>query len=154
MRINMNTKFVAEWKLSNEQAIDMAKMDLQAIIKNEINSFVHPTVQQTSNNTALVRVLNTCFSKVEKDFNAERWVCFEDDIYFDKQAKGFWQFSQDKISISPSGMSEIKLLRKIYNTGQGNKNDWGVPTFNTLKKLTNLSKAPFRIVNGRFNINN
>ncbi|OCH16460.1 molecular chaperone DnaK [Aliivibrio sp. 1S165] len=150
----MNTKFVAEWKLSNEQAIDMAKMDLQTIIKNEINSFVHPTTQQTSNNSALVRALNSCFSKVEKDFNSERWVCFEDDIYFDKQAKGFWQFSQDKISISPSGMSEIKLLRKIYNTGQGNKNDWGVPTFNTLKRLTNLSKTPFRIVNGRYHINN
>ena len=88
------------------------------------------------------------------EFDAKRWVCFDGDIYFDKQAKGFWKFSQDKISISPSGMSEIKLLRKIYNTGQGNKNDWGVPTFNTLKKLTNLSKTPFRIVNGRYHINN
>ncbi|WP_023604342.1 molecular chaperone DnaK [Aliivibrio logei] len=151
----MNTKFVAEWKLSNEQAINMAKMDLQSIIKNEIYSFVQSTTPQTANSTALVRALNSCFSKVEKDFNAERWVCFEGDIYFDKEAKGFWMLSDKKIEAFNNGygfelnLSYDEAKKEINLILQDKFNEWDVPDSHVITKLMDLSNTPFKIVDGR-----
>ncbi|WP_297479769.1 molecular chaperone DnaK [uncultured Photobacterium sp.] len=157
----MNTKRIKEWKLSNVAAQQMGvdasfeKMveNLEDTIQKEIVAFVNGATT-LSNQTPLMNALNTCFSEVESEFNAARWVSFDGDIYFDKQAKGFWMLSEETIESFNEGESfcsgeSYDELLKIINGSLNDKfNKWDVPNLDTLKKLTNLSNAPFPIDEG------
>ncbi|MUL11057.1 molecular chaperone DnaK [Aliivibrio fischeri] len=163
----MNTKRITEWKLSNKTAqqigVDASfeKMvgNLEDTIQKEISAFVNG-ITTLCNQTPLMNALNTCFSEVESEFNAVRWVSFDGDIYFDKQAKGFWLLSEETIksfnqgSHFQSGESYDEVI-EIVNAILGDElNEWDVPDFDTLKKLTNLSNTPFPISStGRVNFN-
>ncbi|OCH34571.1 molecular chaperone DnaK [Aliivibrio fischeri] len=162
----MNTKRITEWKLSNKVAQQMGvdasfeKMvgNLEDTIQKEISAFVNGATT-LNNQTPLMNALNTCFSEVESEFNASRWICFDGDIYFDKQAKGFWMLSEETIKSFNqgksfcSGESYDDLLEIINDSLNDEFNEWDVPNLDTLKKLTNLSKAPFSTNKGRVSFN-
>ncbi|WP_023604341.1 molecular chaperone DnaK [Aliivibrio logei] len=163
----MNTKRITEWKLSNKAAQQMGvdasfeKMvkNLEDTIQKEISAFVNGAAT-LSNETPLMNALNTCFSEVESEFNAARWVSFDGDIYFDKQAKGFWMLSEETIksfnqgSHFQSGESYDEVIEIVNAILGDDLNEWDVPDFDTLKKLTNLSNTPFSISStGRVNFN-
>jgi hypothetical protein len=158
----MNTKRITEWKLSNVAAQQMgidASFEKMAdrLIQRDIDFF---TRQPNSANikSPLLNALNTCFIEVESEFNAARWVSFDGDIYFDKQAKGFWMLSEETIKSFNqgesfcSGESYDDLLEIINDSLSDEFNEWDVPSLDTLKKLTNLSNTPFSISStGRIN---
>lgn len=155
----MNTKRITEWTLSNAAA---EQMGVDASFEKMADTLIHRDIgfftrqSNSSNiNSPLLNVLNTCFSEVESEFNAARWVNFDGDIYFDKDAKGFWMISEKKIksfnkgSHFSSGQSYGEVVEIVNGVLQDEFNDWDIPNLTTLKKLTNLTSAPFSIDNGR-----
>ena len=128
----MDTKRITQWMLSKTDAqqigidasFDKMVMHLEEIIQKEIDAFVN-NVTDTNDDRPLVNALNSCFNEVESDFNSDRWVCFEDDIYFDKHAKGFWMLSEDKVrafnkdSTFSSGESYNDVIEIITAVGGG-----------------------------------
>ena len=161
----MDTKIVTQWTLSNQNAerigveasTEKMFMYLEETIQKEIDAFVN-NVTDTNDDRPLVNTLNSCFNEVESNFNSDRWVCFEDDIYFDKHAKGFWMLSEDKVrafnkdSTFSSGESYNDVIEIINCELHDEFNEWAVPVLSSLKKLTGLSNTPFTIINGRYHL--
>ena len=159
----MDTKRITQWMLSDKAAQKMGvdasfeKMvvHLEETIQKEIIAFVN-NVTVTGEDRPLVNALNDCFNEVENEFNSERWVNFEGDIYFDKQAKGFWMLCEDKVkafnkgSTFNSGQSYNDVVEIINSELEDAFNEWDVPILSSLKKLTNLSNPPFKVSSGRF----
>ncbi|MCE4935193.1 molecular chaperone DnaK [Aliivibrio fischeri] len=155
----MNTKRITEWKLSNKAAQQMgvdASFEKMAdrLIQRDIGFFTRQP-NSTNINSPLLNALNTCFSEVEREFNASRWISFDGDIYFDKQANGFWMLSEKTIRLFNKGEvleseeSYDKTKVEINSKLKDKFNTWDIPNIDTLKKLTNLSNTPFPIINGR-----
>lgn len=156
----MNTKRIKEWKLSNVAAQQMGVDDsfekmADALIERDLRFFINK-LNSTNINSPLLNALNTCFGEVESEFNSDRWVKFDGEIYFDKQAKGFWMLSEEKIKsfndgqFFPSGQSYYEVKEKVNLILQDKFNKWDIPEHYVLKKLTGLSHTPFRIQEGRF----
>nr|WP_306287970.1 hypothetical protein [Pseudoalteromonas sp. WY3] len=98
-----------------------------------------------------MKALNSCFSIVESEFKAARWISFEGDIYHDKDAKGFWMLCEDKIenfnknNWFSSGDLCADVIEIINSELEDAFNEWDVPDLSTLKCLTNLSNTPFTL---------
>lgn len=151
----MNTKRITEWTLSNAAAEQMgvdASFEKMAdtLIQRDIGFFTRQS-NSSNINSPLLNALNTCFSEVEGEFNAARWVNFDGDIYFDKDAKGFWMLSEKKIKSFNNGnhfnssQSYGEVVEIVNGVLQDEFNDWDIPNLTTLKKLTNLSNAPVAV---------
>ena len=159
----MNTKIITEWKLSNVAAQQMGvdasfeKM-ADALIERDLGFFINKS-NSTNINSPLLNALNTCFSEVESEFNSERWIKFDGEIYFDKQAKGFWMLSGEKISSFNNGegfLSDKKysyVKCEINSNLQDKFNEWDIPDYHILRELTDLSNTPFHHKKGRFHVN-
>lgn len=161
----MKTKRITEWKLSNTAAQQMGvdssfeKMVkiLEETVQKEIVAFVNGSVS-IDETAPLVKALNTCFTEIENDFNAKRWLGFEGDIFFDKQAKGFWLLSESKIKSFnkgrkfSSGQPYHEVIEVINSVIQDGFNEWDIPSIEIIKKLTNLTKTPFNTRNGRLSL--
>lgn len=159
----MDTKRITQWTLSSKDAqqigvdasFEKMVVHLEETIQKEIIAFVN-NVTVTGEDRPLVNALNDCFNEVENEFNSERWVNFEGDIYFDKQAKGFWMLCEDKVkafnkgSTFNSGQSYNDVVEIINSELEDAFNEWDVPILSSLKKLTNLSNPPFKVSSGRF----
>lgn len=157
----MDTKIISQWTLSNKEAqqkgldasFDNMVANLDETIQGEIAAFING--QTDNKNKPLLKALNSCFSIVESEFNAARWVSFESDIFFDKDAKGFWLLCEDKIKSFnknnrfSSGELYDDVIEIINSELEDAFNEWNVPDFSTLKCLTNLSNTPFKTANGR-----
>ena len=157
----MDTKIISQWTLSNKEAqqkgldasFDNMVANLDETIQGEIAAFING--QTNNKNKPLLKALNSCFSIVESEFNAVRWVSFEDDIFFDKKAKGFWLLCEDKIrnfnkkNYFFSGELYADVIEIINSELEDAFNEWDVPDFSTLKCLTKLSSTPFNTANGR-----
>lgn len=159
----MDTKRITQWMLSNKDAqqigvdasFEKMVMHLEETIQKEIIAFVN-NVTVTGEDRPLVNALNNCFNEVESEFNSDRWVNFGGDIYFDKQAKGFWMLCEAKVKAfnkgSPfnSGQSYSDVIEIINSELKDDFNEWDVPNLATLRLLTVLSNSPFKIDNSRF----
>ncbi|ASM54370.1 hypothetical protein PNIG_a2342 [Pseudoalteromonas nigrifaciens] len=162
----MDTKRITQWMLSNKDAqqigvdasFDKMVMHLEEMIQKEIIAFVN-NVTVTGEDRPLVNALNNCFNEVESEFNSDRWVNFGGDIYFDKQAKGFWMLCEAKVkafnkdSYFNSGQSYSDVIEIINSELKDDFNEWDVPNLATLRLLTKLLSAPFNINRGRFLLN-
>lgn len=148
----MDTKRITQWMLSNKDAqqigvdasFEKMVMHLEETIQKEIIAFVN-NVTVTGEDRPLVNALNNCFNEVESEFNSDRWVNFGGDIYFDKQAKGFWMLCEAKVKAfnkgSPfnSGQSYNDVIEIINSELKDDFNEWDVPNLATLRLLTVLS---------------
>ncbi|MCK8132216.1 hypothetical protein [Pseudoalteromonas sp. 2CM28B] len=158
----MDTKIISQWTLSNKEAqqrgldgsFDNMVANLDETIQAEIAAFINNG--QANKNKPLLNALNSCFSTVESEFKAARWISFEGDIFFDKDAKGFWMLCEDKIKNFnknngfTSGELCADVVEIINSELEDAFNEWGVPSLSILKCLTNLSNTPFKISNGRY----
>jgi len=153
----MDTKIISQWTLSNKEAqqrgldgsFDNMVANLDETIQAEIAAFING--QADNKDKPLLKALNSCFSIVESEFKAARWISFEGDIYHDKNAKGFWMLCEDKINnfnknnSFTSGELCADVVEIINSELEDAFNEWDVPDLSTLKYLTNLSSAPFTL---------
>lgn len=155
----MKTKRITEWKLSNTAAQQMGvdssfeKM-ADSLITRDIDYFINKE-NSSSISSPLLNILNACYLIVGSEFDAKRWVCFDGDIYFDKQAKGFWMLAENKIKLFnkdkpfSSGQPYDEVIEIVNSELNDEFNEWDIPNLVTLKKLTRLSNTPFSTGNGR-----
>ncbi|WP_350608149.1 hypothetical protein [Pseudoalteromonas sp. MER144-MNA-CIBAN-0113] len=153
----MDTKIISQWTLSKKEAqqrgldgsFDNMVANLDETIQAEIAAFING--QADNKDKPLLKALNSCFSIVESEFKAARWISFEGDIYHDKNAKGFWMLCEDKINnfnknnSFTSGELCADVVEIINSELEDAFNEWDVPDLSTLKYLTNLSSAPFTL---------
>ncbi|ATC82650.1 hypothetical protein [Pseudoalteromonas agarivorans] len=153
----MDTKIISQWTLSNKEAqqkglggsFDNMVANLDETIQAEIAAFINNG--QANKNKPLLNALNSCFSIVESEFKAARWISFEENIFFDKDAKGFWMLCEDKIKnfnkndFFTSGELYADVIEIINSELEDAFNEWDVPDLSILKYLTNLSNTPFTL---------
>ncbi|WP_289097239.1 hypothetical protein [uncultured Pseudoalteromonas sp.] len=157
----MDTKIISQWTLSNKEAqqkgldasFENMVANLDTTMQEEIAAFING---QANKNKPLLKALNSCYSIVESEFYANRWVSFEGDIFFDKDAKGFWILCEDTIKKFnkndkfSSGELYVDVIEIINSELEDAFNEWDVPSLSILNCLTNLSNTPFKISNGRY----
>lgn len=156
----MDTKIISQWTLSNKEAqqkgldasFENMVANLDTTMQEEIAAFING---QANKNKPLLNALNSCYSIVEGEFKAARWISFEGNIFFDKDAKGFWMLCEDTIknfnknAMFNSGELYADVIEIINSELEDPFNKWDVPSLTILKYLTRLSNTPFKTTEGR-----
>ncbi|OOF08151.1 molecular chaperone DnaK [Salinivibrio sp. PR5] len=126
---------------------DNQKENYDALLVDAIDCFLNN--QEATNSIA--SLLNTGFSKIESLLAAERWVCLDRNIFFDKKAKGFWMLSSElkELDIIESGTELSFVEEEIQKKINDPLNEWSIPNKEELLCLTRLTHVPFNTVNGR-----
>lgn len=178
----MQTKRVNQWRVS---AADMAAMGVENNLDKAAKKFIEEDIARFLINEpiapnahpdlhALQALLNRCFTKVEQDLGATRWVQLDGKLFYDKQANGVWPiFSntqdvkayrsmQEKIPMVVEREENAGFVYKKYDSGTSLENveqhinawmadpvnEWKVPRKMQLLRVTKLSKEGFSVVNG------
>ncbi|TMO21483.1 molecular chaperone DnaK [Pseudoalteromonas sp. S4741] len=149
----MDTKIISQWTLSNKEAqqkgLDSSfgnmVANLDATMQEEIAAFING---QANKNKPLLNALNLCYSVVESEFKAARWVSFERDIFLDKSANGCWVIREkDSDGLHkpfPNGARVDEVTKHIRSTLIDPFNKWKVPKKSALMCIHQLNeKAPF-----------
>ncbi|CAH9057280.1 hypothetical protein PSEHALCIP103_01624 [Pseudoalteromonas haloplanktis] len=150
----MDTKIISQWTLSNKEAqqkgldgsFDNMVANLDETIQAEIAAFING--QTDNKDKLLLKALNLCFSIVESEFKAARWISFEGDIYLDKNANGCWVIREkDSDGLHkpfPNGAGVNEVTKHIRSTLIDPFNKWKVPKKSVLMCIHQLNeKAPF-----------
>ncbi|OOE66950.1 molecular chaperone DnaK [Salinivibrio sp. IB282] len=148
----MNTKLVSEWKLPKALATKLnitnnQQENYDALLIDAVDCFL--SNRKATNSIA--SLLYTGFSKVESLLAAERWVCLDRDIFFDKKAKGFWMLTSelDDLDRIDSGTELSFVEEEIQKNFSDPLNEWSIPDKEELLCLTRLSHVPFKVLKGR-----
>ena len=111
------------------------------LVARDVSAFLAGNSESSS---PLLQLLGTCFDKVSDEFSAERWITLTDNIFVDKQAKGFWIINKDYGSYD-SGSRVSNVERDINKQINDPVNQWTVPSESQMTCLYLLNSAPFNL---------
>ena len=131
----MNTKIVSHWKLSKSRAEQLGlQADIEAmvapLVERDVSAFLTESGDLSS---PLCQLLQTCFAKVSDEFHAQRWITLSNDIFVDKEAKGFWIINKEYGSYRSGSMLSdvVKEVNKLIDD-KVNRWDYCVGKYNEM----------------------
>ncbi|MCG3728116.1 molecular chaperone DnaK [Vibrio cincinnatiensis] len=140
----MKTKLVSQWKVPPEFAAQLGfESDPVKNAKNLIEQAVELFLQQSQTTNPITQLLNECYQSLEQILAAERWVCLENEIYFDKEAEGFWLMKPFGKYKAGDDIDEIEAAINQAISDPIPINDWCIPDHDSAYWLCFLEKAPF-----------
>ena len=132
----MNTKIVSHWKLSKSRAEQLGlQADIEAmvapLVERDVSAFLTESGDLSS---PLCQLLQTCFAKVSDEFDAQRWITLSNDIFVDKEAKGFWIINKEYGSYR-SGSRLSDVVKEVNKLIDDKVNRWTIASESTMKCL-------------------
>ncbi|EKO3923761.1 molecular chaperone DnaK [Vibrio metschnikovii] len=146
----MDTKLVSQWKLAPQLAAGLDIFNnLEQTIENMREQAVDQFLQQSQTTNPITQLLNQCYQQLAPILAAERWVCLAQEIYFDKQAKGYWLMNEYDFQNYSTGEKLTDVEKTINAIILDPINQWSIPNQSKLRCLTRLASTPFAINAGR-----
>ncbi|WP_217515569.1 molecular chaperone DnaK [Vibrio metschnikovii] len=146
----MDTKLVSQWKVAPQLASRLGICsNLEQTIENMREQAIEQFLQQSQTTNPITELLNQCYHLLAPILAAKRWVCLVQDIYFDKQANGYWLMKRYDFQNHNTGQKLTGVEKSINAIILDPINQWSIPNQSKLRCLTGLASAPFSITNGR-----
>ncbi|WP_217543761.1 molecular chaperone DnaK [Vibrio metschnikovii] len=146
----MDTKLVSQWKVAPQLATRLGICsNLEQTIENMREQAIEQFLQQSQTTNPITELLNQCYQQLAPSLAAKRWVCLVQDIYFDKQANGYWLMKRYDFQNHNTGQKLTGVEKTINALILDPINQWSIPSKTKLRCLTSLASAPFSITNGR-----
>ncbi|WP_217535882.1 molecular chaperone DnaK [Vibrio metschnikovii] len=141
----MDTKLVSQWKVAPQ----LANIFLEQTLDNMLEQAIEQFLQQSQSTNPITELLNQCYQQLAPSLAAKRWVCLVQDIYFDKQANGYWLMKRYDFQNHNTGQKLTGVEKSINAIIFDPINQWSIPNQSELRCLTGLASAPFSITYGR-----
>ncbi|EKO3584746.1 molecular chaperone DnaK [Vibrio metschnikovii] len=146
----MDTKLVSQWKVAPQLATRHGICsNLEQTIENMREQAIEQFLQQSQTTNPITELLNQCYQQLAPSLTEERWVCLAQEIYFDKQANGYWLMKRYDFQNHNTGQKLIDVEKDINALILDPINQWSIPSKTKLRCLTSLASAPFSITKGR-----
>ncbi|EKO3678232.1 molecular chaperone DnaK, partial [Vibrio metschnikovii] len=126
----MKTKLVSQWKVPPEFAAQLGfESDPVKNAKNLIEQAVELFLEQSQTTNPITQLLNECYHSLEQTLAAERWVCLENEIYFDKKAQGYWLIKKNMSNFGKydRGTELAHIEEDINSVISDPINQWSIP---------------------------
>ncbi|OOE55821.1 hypothetical protein BZG13_14810, partial [Salinivibrio sp. ML323] len=147
----MNTKLVSEWKLSKEtiEKIGLGS-ELNEKLEKKLNHHIDSFIRSRNDDTEIGYALNNCYASLMPndtyDSGSVRWLCFQDNIYFDKNRRRFWLCKDMECSVEVGNSdSENNLEQELNKKINDTINWWNIPDKSHLKSLLSSTVRPKKL---------
>ena len=148
----MKTKLVNEWSVALDALPqDSMAKDRRTIFSEILNRDVELFIKKSSAHSPVLNKLNQVLESAVSDLMSIRWIELIDNLYFDREANGFWLI-EDNMSYLDyfSGEDTLEFIESEINDALDDGiNTWSLPNYSQLSKLRNISSAPFLTDGGR-----
>lgn len=147
----MNTKLVSEWKLSKETIEQIGlESELNEKLEKKLNYHIDLFIRSRNDGTEIGYALNNCYASLMPNdtYGSEsvRWLCFQDNIYFDKNRKVFWLCKDVECSVEVGNSdSENNLEQELNKKINDTINWWNIPDKSHLQSLLSSTVRPKKL---------
>jgi hypothetical protein len=148
----MNTKLVSEWKLPKAVIEQLGiESDLNKKLEKKLNYHIDSFILARNDDSEVGYALNKCYESLMPndtyDSGSVRWLCFQDNIYFDKKRKIFWLCKDVECPVKVDDSESKNNLEQELNTKINDKiNWWSIPDESDLKSLFSSTVRPRKLI--------